>query len=58
MGTQTGTVKQIDEALLDFAARGLVKTILTRGTLHEIDEIFKKMGSGRLAGRAVIKISA
>ena len=57
MGTQTGTVKQIDEAL-DFAARGIVKTILTRGTLHEINEIFEKMGSGRLAGRAVIKISA
>lgn len=57
VGTKAGTLKEFDEAL-DFAARRLVKPILTHGTLHDIDEIFERMGSGRLACRTVIKISA
>ena len=57
VGAMTGTLKQVDEAL-DFVARGLVKPTLIHGTLHDIDEIFDKMGAGQLAGRAVIKISA
>ena len=57
VGAVTGTLKQVEEAL-DFVARGLVKPTLTHGTLHDLDEIFKKMGASQLAGRAVIKVSA
>ena len=56
VGAVTGTLKQVDEAL-DFVARGLVKPNLIHGTLHDIDEMFDKMGAGQLAGRAVIKVS-
>ena len=55
VGAVTGTLKQVDEAL-DFVARGLVKPILTFGTLHDVGEIFEKMGAGKLPGRAVIKV--
>lgn len=56
VGAVTGTLKQVDEAL-DFVARGLVKPTLIHGTLHDVDDIFQKIGAGQLAGRAVIKIS-
>ena len=56
VGTVTGGLKEVDEAL-DFVARGLVKPVLIHGTLHDIDEMFDKMGAGQLAGRAVIKVS-
>ncbi|CAD6591559.1 MAG: hypothetical protein ASARMPREDX12_005252 [Alectoria sarmentosa] len=57
VGTKAGTLKEFDEAL-DYAARRLVKPILTHGTLHDIDENFERIGSGRLAAGAVTKISA
>ena len=56
VGSITGTLKEVEEAL-DFVARGLVKPILVHGTLNEIDELFRKMSTGQLAGRAVIKMS-
>lgn len=56
VGAMTGVLKEVDEAL-DFVARGLVKPILTHGTLHDIDEMLAKMGAGQLAGRAVIKVA-
>ena len=56
VGAVTGTLKQVDEAL-DFVARGLVKPNLTCGTLHDIEEMYDKLGAGTLAGRAVIKVS-
>ena len=56
VGSMTGTLKEVEEAL-DFVARGLVKPVLIHGTLHDIDEMFDKMGAGQLAGRAVLKVS-
>lgn len=56
VGSLTGTLKEVGEAL-DFVARGLVKPVLINGTLHDVDEIFEKMGAGQLAGRAVLKVS-
>ena len=56
VGAVTGTLKQVDEAL-DFVARGLVKPSLTIGTLHDVNEMFEKIGAGKMPGRAVIKLS-
>ena len=56
VGAVTGTLKQVEEAL-DFVARGLVKPNLTVGTLDDVDDILEKMSTGKLPGRAVIKVS-
>jgi propanol-preferring alcohol dehydrogenase len=50
-------LKDVEEAL-DFTARGLVKPILTHGGLEDINRFCQDMNSGKLAGRAVIKIAA
>lgn len=39
-------------------ARGLVKPLRIHGTLHDIDEVFDKIGAGQLVGRTVVKVSA
>ena len=57
VGTVTGTLKDVDEAL-DFTARGLVHPVLTHGTLHDLNDILDKMAAGKLAGRAVLKIAS
>ncbi|KAH8638996.1 GroES-like protein [Alternaria alternata] len=43
---------------LDFTARGLVHPILTHGGLEDIDRFCADMNAGKLAGRAVIKMTA
>ena len=57
VGSFIGTLKDVDEAL-DFAARGLVRPVLTHGSLLDLNDLCAKMHEGSLAGRAVIKISA
>jgi len=57
VGSFIRTLKDVDEAL-DFAARGLVRPVLTHGSLHDLNDLCAKMHDGNLAGRAVIKISA
>ncbi|KAF9737706.1 hypothetical protein PMIN06_002329 [Paraphaeosphaeria minitans] len=57
VGSVTGTLKDVEECL-DFTARGLVRPILTYGDLGDINRFLDDMGSGRLAGRAVIKVAA
>ena len=57
VGTVTGTMKDVDEAL-EFTARGLVHPVLTHGTLHDLNDILAKMAAGELAGRAVLKIAS
>ena len=57
VGTVTGTLKDVDEAL-DFTARGLVHPVLTYGTLHDLNDILAKMATGELAGRAVLKLAS
>jgi len=56
VGSVTGTLKDVDEAL-DFTARGLVHPILTKGTLDDVDKYCELMIAGKLAGRAVLKVS-
>lgn len=57
VGSLIGTLKDVDEAL-DFTARGLVHPVLTHGSLHDLNSLCAKMHEGKIAGRAVIKISA
>ncbi|KAK6429601.1 hypothetical protein LTR95_014251 [Oleoguttula sp. CCFEE 5521] len=57
VGSVTGTLKDVEEAL-DFTARGLVRPILTKGTLHDIDKFCGLMAEGKLPGRAVLKVAA
>lgn len=56
VGTVTGTLKDVDEAM-DFTARGLVHPVLTHGTLHDLNDLIAKLRDGKIAGRAVVKIS-
>lgn len=56
VGSVVGTLKDVEEAL-DFTARGIVKPILTKGTLDDVDKYCKLMMEGKLAGRAVLKVS-
>lgn len=57
VGSVVGTLKDVDECL-DFTARGLVKPIITRGTLEDLDHLCHEMKAGKLAGRAVLKVSS
>mgnify|MGYP003740220761 FL=1 len=57
VGTLTGTLKDVEEAL-DFTARGLVKSILVKGTINDINTFVDKMLAGQLPGRAVINLWA
>ncbi len=57
VGSVVGTLKDVEEAL-DFTARGLVHPILTKGTLEDVDKFCELMATGKLAGRAVLKIAA
>jgi alcohol dehydrogenase, propanol-preferring len=56
VGSVVGTLKDVEEAL-DFTARGLVHPILTKGTLDDVDKYCELMIAGRLAGRAMLKVS-
>lgn len=42
---------------LDFTARGLVRPILTKGTLDDVDKFCEMLIHGKLPGRAVLKVS-
>lgn len=56
VGSIVGSNRDADEAL-DFAARGLVKPVLTKGGMEDIDRFMDDMTAGKMAGRAVIKIA-
>lgn len=56
VGSLVGSNQDADEAL-DFAARGLVKPVLTRGEMKDIDKLMDDMAAGNMPGRAVIKIA-
>ncbi|KAK5168910.1 uncharacterized protein LTR77_006219 [Saxophila tyrrhenica] len=57
VGSVTGTLKDVEEAL-EFTARGLVKPILTKGSLSDVDKFIDMMKAGKLPGRAVLKVAA
>jgi len=57
IGSCVGSLQDVEECL-DFTARGLVKPVLTRGTLKDLDRLMGDMKEGKLAGRAVLKVSA
>ncbi|KAL2013392.1 hypothetical protein VTN00DRAFT_917 [Thermoascus crustaceus] len=57
VGSVTATMKDVDEAL-EFTARGLVKPILVKGTMDDINSFVEKMLAGQLPGRAVIDLWA
>jgi propanol-preferring alcohol dehydrogenase len=57
VGSVTGTLKEVEEAL-DFTARGLVRPILTKGSLEDVDRFLQLLDQGKLPGRAVLKIAA
>ncbi|KAF4334889.1 polyketide synthase enoylreductase [Fusarium beomiforme] len=57
VGSLVGTRRDVDEAL-DFAARGLVRPVLTKGTLHDVDKFCDLMQAGKILGRVVLKVSA
>lgn len=54
-GSTTGTLQDVDDAL-DFTVRGLVHPVLTKGTLEDLDSLVQQMATGKLMGRAVIKL--
>ncbi|KAK2036460.1 GroES-like protein [Colletotrichum somersetense] len=56
VGSLVGTKKEADEAL-DFAARGLIRPILTKGTLHDVDKFCDLLQAGKVLGRVVLKVS-
>ena len=56
VGSVTGTLKDVNDCL-DFTARGLVRPILTKGTLADVDKYCDLMIKGKLPGRAVLKVS-
>jgi propanol-preferring alcohol dehydrogenase len=56
VGTVVGTLKDAEEAL-DFTARGLVHSIFKKGTLKNLDLFCELIQTGKLAGRAVLKIA-
>jgi alcohol dehydrogenase, propanol-preferring len=55
-GSVTGTNKEVEEAL-DLTARGLVRPILTKGRLGDLEDMMHKMKAGKIAGRAVVQVS-
>ena len=42
---------------MDLTVRGLVKPILTKGKLGDLEDLMHKMKAGQIAGRAVIQIA-
>ncbi|PWY65733.1 GroES-like protein [Aspergillus heteromorphus CBS 117.55] len=57
VGSITGSLKEVDEAL-DFAARGIVHPVLTKGKLDDVDSWIDKMLNGQVAGRVVLQVPA
>ncbi|OQU94375.1 Alcohol dehydrogenase GroES-like domain-containing protein [Cladophialophora immunda] len=57
VGSVVGSMKDVEEAL-DFTARGLVKPILTRGKLADLDQFIDKLVKGQVAGRVVLEVAA
>ena len=57
VGTLTGTLKEVDEAL-DFTARGLVHPVLMKADLKDLDKYLKMMEEGKVVGRVVLKIGS
>ncbi|CAJ0551352.1 Ff.00g112820.m01.CDS01 [Fusarium sp. VM40] len=57
VGSVTGSMKDVEEAL-DFTARGLVRPILSKGKLEDLDEWINKLATGQVAGRCVLQVSA
>ncbi|PNP82756.1 hypothetical protein FNYG_03987 [Fusarium nygamai] len=57
VGSVTGSMKDVEEAL-DFTARGLVRPILSKGKLEDLDQWIKKLSTGQLAGRCVLEVAA
>ncbi|KAJ4258745.1 hypothetical protein NW762_007832 [Fusarium torreyae] len=56
VGSLVGTKREADEAL-DFAASGLIKLVLTKGTLHDVDRFCDLLQAGKVPGRVVLKVS-
>ena len=56
VGSVTGTLRDVNDCL-DFTARGLVRPILTKGTLDDVDKYCELMIAGKLPGRAVLKVN-
>ncbi|KAF5972834.1 alcohol dehydrogenase V [Fusarium bulbicola] len=57
VGSVTGSMKDVEEAL-DFTARGLVRPILSKGKLEDLDQWINKLATGQLAGRCVLEVAA
>lgn len=57
VGSVTGSLQDVEEAL-DFTARGLVRPILSKGKLEDLDEWIEKLATGQVAGRCVLQVSA
>ncbi|KAM5356876.1 hypothetical protein ACJ41O_003522 [Fusarium nematophilum] len=56
VGSVVGSLKEVEEAL-DFTARGLVRPILSKGKLEELDEWVHKLATGQVAGRCVLQVA-
>ncbi|KAK2684786.1 hypothetical protein QWA68_016336 [Fusarium oxysporum] len=57
VGNIVGTSKDVDEAL-DFAARGLVRPVISEGKLRDVNTWIQKMVDGQVAGRVVLQVTA
>ncbi|RSL68009.1 hypothetical protein CEP54_003008 [Fusarium duplospermum] len=57
VGSVVGNLKDVEEAL-DFTARGLVRPILSKGKLEDLDDWVQKLATGQVAGRCVLEVTA
>lgn len=56
-GSIVGTRLDLEEAL-SFAAEGKVKAIIERQPLESINDVFQRLKTGKVNGRAVLAIGA
>ncbi|KAM0227516.1 hypothetical protein ACHAP5_012167 [Fusarium lateritium] len=56
IGTLVGTKREAEEAL-DFVARGLVRPVLTKGTLNDVVRFCDLLQAGKVNGRVVLRVS-
>ncbi|KAL5366643.1 putative alcohol dehydrogenase [Aspergillus floccosus] len=56
VGSLVSSKREADEAL-DFAARGLLRPVLTKGTLHNVDRFCDLLQAGKVPRRVVLQVS-
>ncbi|EKG09438.1 Alcohol dehydrogenase superfamily zinc-containing, partial [Macrophomina phaseolina MS6] len=55
VGSTTGTRREMDE-VLDFTVQGVVRPVINKGSLSDLDELMDTVMQGKLAGKVVLQI--